>query len=345
MNRREKILAVTIGAFVVVFVGYLIVDNLLLGPAAKLDARAADLQREIALEQARFNRGGGYTDDLTRWASRTLSGPANEVSTAMRARLIALLNRAELGGGTIQPVGARTVRDVYEEIAWTVSVEGELARLVDLLYLLDSEPYLHRIENLEVRPDSSGGRCRLQLRYATISMLDKYADEGIPATRAAESQPSTDLETPLRDKYRMIARRDLFRPYVPRPPSPPPPPQPERNETPVEPQDPPPPPPPPEARFRVVALPQWGGAAEVFVLDTANRTTRRYEPGDTLAGGEIVRVDYRAMPMPDKPEILSPSRVIVKAGRDYFAVELGHNLAQKHRLTGEQLPEDIAGGE
>ena len=52
-------------------------------------------------------------------------------------------------------------------------------------------------------------------------------------------------------------------------------------------------------------------------------------------------IDYRPLPRADNPQMLSPSRVILKAGPDYWAVELGQKLTQKRRLKRDQLPEPI----
>jgi hypothetical protein len=99
--------------------------------------------------------------------------------------------------------------------------------------------------------------------------------------------------------------------------------------------------PPTPSRFRVVGLPDWTEKQEVLVTDSATRQIRSYRPGDTLGGGVIALVDYRPMPLPDNPKILSPSRVILKVGPEYFAVELGQNLTEKRRLPDSMLPEEI----
>ena len=52
-------------------------------------------------------------------------------------------------------------------------------------------------------------------------------------------------------------------------------------------------------------------------------------------------VDYRPMPSPANPTILSPSRVILKVGPEYFAVELGQDLTEKRRLPDDMLPDEI----
>jgi hypothetical protein len=91
-----------------------------------------------------------------------------------------------------------------------------------------------------------------------------------------------------------------------------------------------------------VSLSEWQGVPEIHVRDLAAERTLRFKAGDALGGGTIVMVDYRPLPMPGKVGLLSHSRVILKIGSDYFAVERGQSLAEKYRLTPEQLPEGLA---
>ncbi len=163
-------------------------------------------------------------------------------------------------------------------------------------------------------------------------------------TTQPSGQQSADLAGPDRQLYAAITSRDLFRPYVKRPPEPPPP-------APAAEKPPENPPPqekhedrgPPEQRFRVVGLPSWHGKQDVAVLDTENHQTATYKPGDALAGGTIVGVDYRPLPLPDKPDKVSSSRVIIKLGPEYWAVELGRTLAEKYRIAPDRLPAELKG--
>jgi hypothetical protein len=92
-----------------------------------------------------------------------------------------------------------------------------------------------------------------------------------------------------------------------------------------------------------VGLPSWAGEADVMVKDTQTGEVRAYKPGESLAGGRIVMVDYRPMPRPDNPELLCYSRVIVKIGPDYWAIDLGRSLADKRRLKDDDLPDELRG--
>lgn len=97
----------------------------------------------------------------------------------------------------------------------------------------------------------------------------------------------------------------------------------------------------PDDRYRVVGLPSYGTHQKVYVRDSATGETQTYKPGDAFGEGSVVMVDYRRKPFPDKPHILSGSRVIFQVGQDFWAVELGCSLAQKHRMGTEDLPSQL----
>jgi len=84
-------------------------------------------------------------------------------------------------------------------------------------------------------------------------------------------------------------------------------------------------------------LSEWDGKPEVHVHDLRTKQTRCYRPGDELAGGVIVKVDYRPMPKPGHEFLKSYSRVILKMADEFWAVERGQTLAQKYKLKPEQL--------
>ena len=94
--------------------------------------------------------------------------------------------------------------------------------------------------------------------------------------------------------------------------------------------------------FKIVSLSNWGGSEpEVLVFDSTAQKTLRFKPGDTWGGGVIAMVDYRMMPHPTKQRN-SESRVILRIGAEYWAIELGQTLAEKHKLSAAQLPEQLA---
>ncbi len=352
MNPRERILAVAAGAVVAGLALWWLLDRAVLGPAADLEARAAQLQGDIeALDLANYRRGN-YVRDIRELAGRTFNTDEMRASEALRAHLVELLHRSGLGaeGLSLKPFSGTPERGVYREIGWFIRARGRLEHVVNFLYLLDRDAYLHRTDAVSVSPVARSLDMDLQVRYSSLVLTP-------PKAKKVDGKPMMTLETntvagmldevPLDDEarqaYAVITERDLFRPYVKRVERPAPPPQVVHSPPPSRPTPSPSSPPPaaPDDRFRVVGLPSWGEDQDVYVLDSSTKETNRYGPGDPLAGGEIVLVDYRALPLPDKPEILSGSRVILKIGPDYWAVELGRSLAEKYLVKRSRLPEAL----
>jgi hypothetical protein len=49
-------------------------------------------------------------------------------------------------------------------------------------------------------------------------------------------------------------------------------------------------------------------------------------------------VDYRPLPSPRNPLLLSHSRVILKIGEEFWAVERGQSLAERRKLEPQEWP-------
>jgi hypothetical protein len=230
---------------------------------------------------------------------------------------------------TRTPASPRKLKGA-NEIGWIIQGEGALSNIVNLLFLLENSPYVHRVENVSVTTGDAVGRVRARFRYLTLVM-----DPSPEVKRIALAQKYA-LESPERHIYDDLIARDILRPYIKRPA---PPPQP--RATPGNPGGTPTPGSPGLESFKIVSLSEWNGEPEVHVLDSSAQKTRRFKTGDELAGGKIVCVDYREMPMPDS-FALSESRVIVQIGSDFWAIERGKTLAEKHKLDPAQLPRDLA---
>jgi len=340
MNRREKILAVAIGGFVLVLVVYLAVDNLLLAKADELDARFQELTQDIARKQRQKEHYLLKGSRLKALAARTFGSSENYASEQVRARLVRLLRRSALDGQgiSLKPAAGAKIKDCYREIGWIVHAQGRLSDAVSFIYLLNCEPYLHRVENLSLSPSQRTGRVDVNLRYTTLVLASQKGKE-FPPGKLPGPDATGDLDGQQRKLYDVIAARDLFRPYLRHVAvSPPPPPEiavavPETG--PSEPSE------PLGWRYRVVSLADWAGKQEIHVRDTESGEVRTYDPGEQLAGGQIVMIDYRMMPMPDKKDILSGSRAIIRIGREYWAVELGQRLSEKRRLAKAELPKEL----
>jgi len=324
VNRREKILAIAVGSILVLLGSVFGVRAVLLKPLREIDKKTAALREKLEKVKAERRAYFAAEDLVKKVAERTFADQADQAS----AKCGELLSRQILSSGlregdfTRLPASPRKLAGAME-VGWSIQGEGKLEHVIDLLFMAQESPYLHRIENLVLTPGESPGKVRVRFRFLTLVL------EPAPAIDRVATLPQLSLDNPKRRLFDSIVARDILRPYIKRQPGTPTPAAPTQAL------------PGPES-FRVVSLSEWMGQPEVHVRDLTNEKTARYKPGDTLAGGSIVMVDYRPLPMPGNEALKSFSRVILKIDSEYWAIERGRTLADKYKLTQESLPATLA---
>jgi hypothetical protein len=331
MKAREKKLALAAGGLVGVVVLGFGVRSVLLQPLREIDRRIAANHEKLEKVQAERR---AYFAAEERMKAHALRGFADNIDQAS-ARSGEMLTRQILQSGlqeadfTRLPVGPRKLRGA-SEIGWSVQGDGPLADVLDLLFLLQESPYEHRLESLTVSTGEGPGLVKVRFRFLTLVL------EPAPEVERKELTPKFTLESPERHLYNGIVSRDILRPYLKRPPPPPPPGTPPGT----APSSTRPGAPPGPESFRVVSLSEWMGQQEIHIRDLTQQKTLRYRPGDQLAGGTVVCVDYR--PLQVNSFLRSDSRVVLKVGNEYWAIERGKTLADKRKLSAAELPEQIA---
>jgi len=324
MNTREKILAAAVlGIPLAIGLGAG-VKAFIQAPLKQLDGQIAAIrekQAKVATERKNYFTA---EEQLKRVAQRAFG---DDVETAA-ARSGALLSRSIAQAGlretdfTRMASGTRRLRGGATEIGWTVQGKGDLKRLVDLLFLLQTTPQLRRVENISFNAFDKPGDVKVRFVFLTLVL------EPPPIYTPAELKPGPGLDSPERLAYQAVVERDLLRPYIKRPPVPPP----------AAPSTPSAPPGPALDQFQIVSLSQWLGAPEVHVRNLGKNVTTVYKTGDELMVGQIVAIDYRPVPLPRNPDLISDSRLILKSGEEYWAVERGETLAQRRKLAEGELP-------
>ncbi len=331
MNSREKLLASVISSLLGIFVFGFGIRALIVQPLRDVDKRTAVVREKIEKIKTERRNYFAAEDRLKTIAATTFADSVDEASAKSGEALTKkiLLSGLEESDFSRLPVGPRKLRGA-NEIGWNVQGDGPLDKVVNLLFVLTESPHVHRVDNLSVSVGDSPGLVRVRFRFLTL-VLDPS-----PEVTRTNLLSRVTLESPDRRLLDEIARRDILRPYIKRPPPPPPPGQPGQPAL-ATPGTPPGP-----DTFRVVSLSEWQGQPEVHVRDLAQQRTLRFRPGDDFAGGSIVMIDYRPMPMPGNAMLQSFSRVIFKIGREYWAIERGQTLADRRKLATTELPAQLA---
>lgn len=321
MKAREKALGTVVVLGAVVLLGYLLLSKLLLEPAAKLDRQIRDTRAKITDLKKEIAREPDYLATLRNHAKRTFASDDLRASEQMRARLVELLKASGLGSDklSLKPVTGSRAPGVFRELGWYVHATGRLEQIVNYVYLLQNEPYLHKIDTLVLAPITRSPEVELQLRYTTL-VFDVRTGESPPATQPLETMRIAQSQGLERKPYDVIVARDLMRPYIPRSRSTWSSVAPSSDMTSADSSD---------ARLTIAGLPSWNGKAEIFVKDTSTGQTQVLQVGESINGWRILGVDYRKVPLPDRPSLLSGSRVLLEIDGATWAVELGQNLASR----------------
>jgi hypothetical protein len=325
VNQREKALAITVGGILLALVAVVGLRVILLKPLKTIDKNTAILRDKLAKISGERRTALAAQQQIEAFVKRTFSDQVDQASAKsgeMVTKQILLSGLRESDFSRL-PIGPRKLRGA-SEIGWNIQGQGKLANVINLVFLLQESAYLHRIENLAISAGDAPGDVRVGFRFLTLVI------DPAPVVDLVPLVAKFTVDSAERQKFDGIVERDLLRPYVKRSGNK----GSSDSEAPAVLAGP--------AGLRVVSLSEWMGQPEVHVRDTRNQKTQRYKHGDDLAGGTIVGVDYRPLPFPGNEALKSFSRVILKIGNEYWAIERGQTLADKRRLAPEQLPADLA---
>ena len=215
MNPREKILAIAVGGIVVVFAGGFGLKALWTKPLKEIDKKTAVLREKLDELKAERRTYFEAEDLVKRYTQRMFADEVDQAS----AKSGELLTRTILQCGlpemdfTRLPVGPRRIPGA-NEVGWSVQGEGKLRQVLDLLFLLQETPYLHRIDNIVVSQGESPTDVHVGFRFLTLVLAPT------PVVDPIEMKAKYTLESPERLILDGIVKRDLLRPYIKRVPIP-----------------------------------------------------------------------------------------------------------------------------
>ena len=340
MNKREKILAAAAAGVICVIVLFTLINSMFLSPAAALDKALADTAEkleELELDKAVMVNNKARLKSL---ATKTY-GHEGRIKNAVIKRLMDTLDRSGLSTeGRVIDGGTAKQGKYLHEITWHVAQSGKMEHILNLLYMLEEDPVLHRIENLMIRPREKNGPFSVKFDYIILSLKSQSGPQ-FTTTRPSDAKIAVNLDSDRRKAYNVIPDRDIFRRYVKRVAPPKRTPTVAAVKKPIH--TPPPIPTGPKATYKISALPKFLSGAEVWVTRYVGEDKKlyKYKEGEKLMGWDIVMVDFRPMIHPEKPGIASLSRVIVKIGEEYWAIEGEQYVNDKRMLKDADLPPEL----
>ncbi len=332
MNQREKILAIIVGAFVVVLGGKFIFLPIFLGSLNEVNKKIDLKMKEIETNRLQLEPKSRLIREWRSVNKQALSDDPKQANQILGERVTSLITAAGLHDVSRSPVSISPTKvsgvNLYTPVAINLSGKGTLAQFVKFLELFYQEPYVVKITGFNLRPEGKGDQMKFSnFRIETIVPAKPVLGKVPPVTsRPAVTATQPAMKTPQPSPYGAIAERNIFKPYQ----EPPPPP---RNVT---------PPLPPKARKEtrpiitgpvdsngrpgdVVATVIVGKQQAVYIRNQSG--VDLYKVEDKLNNGMTL-------------EYVHPLGLVLRDPQEKtHYVEIGRNIDQAAPLTPEAFPE------
>jgi len=311
-------------------VGLLTYWSLYAKPTQEKTARLGRIRAQTAQFKDGTPNVAGVTRAKRTLDQTTLSGTRDEFEHLLRTRLSALVTSSGLEGVVVShsapsemmsPVlGARlsqrAIKAAFRDEPDFLRVQGKVdgvgsaEAVAATIAALQSQPWIHRIESVQIKPVGKARR-RMELNVGYSVLFSPGVR--LPEDHAPETRPAS--ETTLA-KASSIARRELFRA-----PDPAPEPPVARN---PEPTPPPKPSPPQDTYWRITGLVERPDP-EVWLVHSGNGQQQILRPGDEVLGVTV--------------EAVTSDEARFLVGDTRYRVPLGGTLSERQPITEEELPE------
>jgi hypothetical protein len=205
MNKREKILAVVVGALlvcVVLFVSLRKVDSAIQMRRQQmraLEQQVNDKQRIVRFSQAEADR-------MTEYERRSLPSDVEKARTLYQSWLVGQVRELGFDDPQVDVIASRKENDVYHTISFAVNGRADLKQLVNFLYNFYSADYLHRIRRLHAKRLSNTRQLDVSFSIDALSLPTASSEDQL------HNDPKPVLEYDLIAYWETILGRNLSGP-------------------------------------------------------------------------------------------------------------------------------------
>ena len=303
---------------VIGWLGWSVVESSYFGPKADLRESISGYRGNLEEIRRSRERREAYGRELDAYVARTLGGDLESVDHALRTRLNRLTERHGLAAASVSTMKASAMatparrefrrrglqgrlRDEpdFVELPASVSGRGTLEAVLRFVDALDAEPWLKRLDSIDLSPREAGTRFQLSVALTTL-YLPGRSPETLPVGASYDESRFQRLAG--------LVESNPFRQPPPPPPKPEPQPEPAPKPDPT-PEPKPEPPPFPYGSWRVTAVVELNGTAGVWLRD------REGEPRRLAVGERIGELTFEARRGPDAVFSDSSGRFVVALGR------------------------------
>jgi len=205
MQKREKVLlACVVGLLGVVGLFYLY--GLMADSFDQRDQQISALESEIRGKQLQVLKGKKSAQRLAEYNARSLPSETALARSLYQNWLIGLIDKIGLACG-ITSQEPQVQRNSYSRLSFTISGQGTLPQIVQLLHAFYSSGYLHQVRLLNIER-LEDGKFELLFAVEALSLPDATERERLP-----KAKPQVVLAD-LAEYQTTFMQRNIFAPYT-----------------------------------------------------------------------------------------------------------------------------------
>lgn len=309
MNRAVKLSLIAVLAVAGLWLGYArVLKPLYLEPRAQYLAQIDKNGKTLAEYRRNLQDHPRVAQSIDGYVNRTLGSNFETVDHRLRTRLNRIAEQVQLRNAAVGTTGQskprespaksrfntqRTLRDemdFHELEAW-VSGNGTLEQVLALVSTIEAEPWIKRIDQLNLDPRDNGARFNVSVRLTTLFLPGRTPDP-------ARQPPPLPVNM---ERVTQLASANPFRVPPPAPAV-----QPETQAIAAA------PPPFPYDQWAITGIANSAHGLELWLLNRSTQESRRMAPGERLNDVEFVAANGETAEF--------------RVGEQRFIVTVGQNL-------------------
>src|SRR5262245_9639764 len=213
MNKREKILAGVLVAFLLLFVGRSLISSQQRTSALRANELQA-VQQQLEKSTLAIASGRHAKKQLEKWQALSLPTDRDVAHTLYRAWLSQKIKDAGLNVEDINPNERTTVSTTYRTIGYDVKARGTLSAVTKFLYEFYRSEQLQQITKLQLTAAPGAPELFVELSVEALILPGATHKDKLPEGKSDRLKLASAAEYET-----SIVGRDLFKPYTPpRPP-------------------------------------------------------------------------------------------------------------------------------
>jgi len=149
----------------------------MVNPVKEWERKATDRKNKINSLQKTQKTADLYRKRLAKLNNQGFASSQAEASASMGEHITGLIRQSGLSETAFsrRPFEPRAiVKNGPKPVGYTVNGQGSLKKVTDLIYLLQNDPHIHRVENISLSPVSGSTDVRVNFQFLSLVIGTQY---------------------------------------------------------------------------------------------------------------------------------------------------------------------------